>query len=176
MKQNSNRRSRSRGQNKKSHGKNSYDSNGPAGKVRGTAQQVLEKYQVLGRDAAASGDWIAAESCLQYAEHYYRIVNAESNSNGKTQDISGQNNNVGNSGSSSNTVMEVPILPVATENEVSGITQERSPQMSTAEISNDSKNDQTGEANELDDPSRNKSTRRRRLRVKNGSNSSGVET
>ena len=47
MKQNSNRRSRSRGQHKKTHGKNSYDSNGPAGRVRGTAQQVLEKYQVL---------------------------------------------------------------------------------------------------------------------------------
>ena len=83
MKQNSNRRSRSRGSNKKPQGKNNYDSNGPAGRVRGTAQQVLEKYQMLGRDAASSGDWIVAESCLQYAEHYYRIVHAESEVNGK---------------------------------------------------------------------------------------------
>ena len=90
MKQNSNRRSRPRGSNKRSHGRNSYDSNGPAGRVRGTAQQVLEKYQVLGRDAASSGDWIAAESCLQFAEHYFRIVNSESESNGKLQAASVQ--------------------------------------------------------------------------------------
>ena len=91
MKQNSNRRSRSRSPHKRTHGKNNYDSNGPAGKVRGTAQQVLEKYQLLGRDATSSGDWIAAETCLQYAEHYYRIVNAELEMNGKNQESNNQN-------------------------------------------------------------------------------------
>ena len=91
MKQNSNRRSRSRNSNKKNQGKNSYESNGPAGRVRGTAQQVLEKYQVLGRDAASSGEWIVAESCLQYAEHYYRIVNTEIELNGKSQEIQNHN-------------------------------------------------------------------------------------
>ena len=89
MKQNSNRRSRSRGSNKKPQGKNNYDSNGPAGRVRGTAQQVLEKYQMLGRDAASSGDWIVAESCLQYAEHYYRIVHSENEVNGKSMQAQG---------------------------------------------------------------------------------------
>ncbi len=37
--------------------------------------QVYEKYVNLARDAASSGDRIAAESYQQYAEHYYRIIN-----------------------------------------------------------------------------------------------------
>jgi hypothetical protein len=45
--------------------------------VRGTAQQVLEKYQGLGRDATSAGDRVAAEAYFQFAEHYYRVVSAE---------------------------------------------------------------------------------------------------
>ncbi len=81
----SNRRSRSRG-NAKRHGgggRNNFESNHPDVKVRGTAQQVLEKYQALGRDAASSGDRIAAEGFYQHAEHYYRIANSD---NGTGQD------------------------------------------------------------------------------------------
>ncbi|NQV98475.1 MAG: DUF4167 domain-containing protein [Rhodospirillales bacterium] len=86
MKPGSNRRPRSRpnnnnnsnnNSNKRQGGRNSYDSNGPDGKVRGTAQQVLEKYQALGRDATSAGDRIAAEAYFQFAEHYYRLVNAD---------------------------------------------------------------------------------------------------
>lgn len=83
MKPGSNRRPRSRpnnnnnNNNKRQGGRNSYDSNGPDGKVRGTAQQVLEKYQALGRDATSAGDRIAAEAYFQYAEHYYRLVNVD---------------------------------------------------------------------------------------------------
>ncbi len=46
-------------------------------KVRGTAQQVLEKYLALARDAASIGDRIASENYFQHAEHYYRIINAD---------------------------------------------------------------------------------------------------
>jgi hypothetical protein len=52
----------------------SYESNGPDVKVRGTAQHVAEKYMQLARDAQAGGDPVAAESYLQHAEHYIRIV------------------------------------------------------------------------------------------------------
>jgi len=45
-------------------------------KVRGTAMTIYEKYQVLARDASASGDRIAAENYLQHAEHYYRLMQA----------------------------------------------------------------------------------------------------
>ena len=58
-----------------------FDSNGPDIRVRGTAFQVLEKYLALARDATTSGDRIAAENFYQHAEHYYRIINANGEAN-----------------------------------------------------------------------------------------------
>ena len=46
-------------------------------KVRGTAQQVQEKYLALARDAFSSGDRIAAEGYFQFAEHYHRMYRAD---------------------------------------------------------------------------------------------------
>src|SRR3954451_7304542 len=53
-----------------------FDSNGPNIKIRGNAYQVFERYVALAREAAASGDRIAAENLYQHAEHYFRIMNA----------------------------------------------------------------------------------------------------
>jgi len=53
-----------------------FDSSGPDMRVRGTAQQLFEKYLQLGRDATGAGDRVMAESYFQYAEHYFRILNA----------------------------------------------------------------------------------------------------
>ncbi len=53
-----------------------FDSNGPDVRVRGNAWQVFEKYQALARDATSAGDRVAAETYLQHAEHYYRIIEA----------------------------------------------------------------------------------------------------
>ncbi len=96
MKQGSNnRRSRSRGGGKRHSGggRNNFESNGPDVKIRGSAQQVQEKYLALARDASSAGDWISAEAFYQFAEHYYRIVNADpKNANGKGQ---GQNKGQG---------------------------------------------------------------------------------
>ncbi len=59
------------------HGRGStFESNGPEGKIRGTAFQVIEKYQALARDALSAGDRIGAENFFQHAEHYYRVVGA----------------------------------------------------------------------------------------------------
>ena len=59
------------------HGRGStFESNGPEGKIRGTAFQVIEKYQALAQDALSSGDRIGAENFFQHAEHYYRVVAA----------------------------------------------------------------------------------------------------
>ncbi|HJQ60477.1 MAG TPA: DUF4167 domain-containing protein [Vineibacter sp.] len=55
----------------------SYDSNGPDVRVRGTAHQIFEKYQALAREAATSGDRVMAEAYYQHAEHYYRIIQAQ---------------------------------------------------------------------------------------------------
>lgn len=57
----------------------SVESNGPDVKIRGTAQQVMDKYLALAHDAALSGDRVAAESYFQYADHYYRIVHSFDN-------------------------------------------------------------------------------------------------
>jgi len=51
-----------------------FDSSGPDVRVRGTAQQLFEKYQQLGRDATSIGDRVAAEGFYQHAEHYFRIL------------------------------------------------------------------------------------------------------
>jgi hypothetical protein len=52
-----------------------FDSSGPDIRVRGTAQQLFEKYLQLGRDATSGGDRVMAEGYLQYAEHYFRVLN-----------------------------------------------------------------------------------------------------
>jgi hypothetical protein len=53
-----------------------YESNGPDVKIRGSAQQIAEKYAQLARDAHSSGDRVMAENYLQHAEHYNRIIAA----------------------------------------------------------------------------------------------------
>ena len=55
-----------------------FDSNGPDMRLRGTAQQLFEKYLQLGRDATGASDRVMAESYFQHAEHYFRILNAMS--------------------------------------------------------------------------------------------------
>lgn len=62
-----------------------FDSNGPDVRVRGNAYQVLEKYLALARDASAAGDRISAENFLQHAEHYYRLINAHNDGNGRNR-------------------------------------------------------------------------------------------
>ena len=51
-----------------------FESAGPDGKVRGTPQQIIDKYQALARDAQLAGDRVAAESFLQHSEHYSRML------------------------------------------------------------------------------------------------------
>lgn len=58
-------------------GRQNFDSNGPGVRIRGNASQILDKYTQLARDAQGNGDHVLAESMLQHAEHYYRILNAD---------------------------------------------------------------------------------------------------
>ena len=51
-----------------------FDSAGPEGKVRGTPQQIIEKYQSLAHDSQLSGDRVSAENCQQHSEHYARLL------------------------------------------------------------------------------------------------------
>lgn len=51
-----------------------FDSSGPEGKVRGTPQQIIDKYQTLARDAQLANDRVAVENFQQHAEHYTRML------------------------------------------------------------------------------------------------------
>ncbi len=51
-----------------------FDSSGPEGKVRGTPQQIIDKYNQLARDAQLSNDRVAAENFQQHAEYYLRML------------------------------------------------------------------------------------------------------
>lgn len=51
-----------------------FDSSGPDGKVRGTPQQIIDKYNQLHRDGVLSGDRVDAENFAQHAEHYTRML------------------------------------------------------------------------------------------------------
>jgi hypothetical protein len=42
--------------------------------VRGTPQQIIDKYQQLHRDSQLSNDRVAAENFAQHAEHYARML------------------------------------------------------------------------------------------------------
>ena len=102
MKHGSNtRRGRSRGNGKRhSPTRNNFESNGPEVKVRGTAQQVLDKYLTLARDAASAGDRILSEGYFQFAEHYYRLLHADRSDSPNGQ---GRSNRRGGNGPSPGT-------------------------------------------------------------------------
>ncbi len=68
-----------------------FDSNGPDMRLRGTAQQLFEKYLQMGRDATSGGDRVMAEGYFQHAEHYFRIINAMNQAAQQTQ-ANGQTN------------------------------------------------------------------------------------
>ncbi len=80
------KRSRGRGSGRRSNvptRHQTFDSNGPSVRIRGSAYQVHEKYLAMARDASSAGDRVAAENYLQHAEHYFRIINADGDGDGR---------------------------------------------------------------------------------------------
>lgn len=73
--QRSNGRKKSNSDNNGNNRRNSFDSTGPAGKIRGTAAFVLERYMAAAKDALSNSDFVLAENCYQHADHYTRIYN-----------------------------------------------------------------------------------------------------
>lgn len=51
-----------------------FDSISPAGKINGTALDLIKRYNELAKEAHGSGDYIEMEVYRQYAEHYRKIV------------------------------------------------------------------------------------------------------
>lgn len=99
-----------------------YESNGPDVKIRGSAQQIAEKYATLARDAHSSGDRVMAENYLQHAEHYNRIIaaaqaqmpiqNTQQNRDDFDDDGDEDRDEFDNAGNSGNTISEtqVPVI------------------------------------------------------------------
>lgn len=90
-------RSRSKGNRNRSVGNivnRVFDSSGPEGKVRGTPQQIIDKYNQLTRDAQLSNDRVAAENFQQHAEHYLRMLaEAQREMDAKRDALQQQQNN-----------------------------------------------------------------------------------
>jgi len=72
-----------------------FDSNGPSVRIRGSAFQVHEKYLALARDAGSAGDRIAAENYFQHAEHYFRIINMDNDGDSQNRGRAQQNGSDG---------------------------------------------------------------------------------
>ena len=51
-----------------------FDSISSAGKISGTALDLIKRYNELAKEAQGNGDYVAAETFRQYAEHYRKIV------------------------------------------------------------------------------------------------------
>src|SRR5215218_4536100 len=60
---------------------NTFDSNGPNVRIRGSAHQIFERYVALAREAAIGDDRVIVENFYQHAEHYLRVANAARDSN-----------------------------------------------------------------------------------------------
>lgn len=111
-----NQRSRGRGSNNKSGQRNrnsgsnnsggNRDARGANGQNRNPSQikQMFDKYTSQAREMSQSGDRIAAEGLLQYAEHYQRMLNeitAEA-SNRRPKNVHSENKTTENSDNEGN--------------------------------------------------------------------------
>lgn len=95
-------KSRSRGKNNRNRSPSNninrvFDSSGPEGKVRGTPQQIIDKYTQLSRDAFLGNDRVAGENFQQHAEHYARLLN-EAQKDAETKRQQNQPQQGGNNG------------------------------------------------------------------------------
>lgn len=86
MRHNAKRSQRGNRPQKKNNKMKVYDSNGPDARIRGTAYQITEKYEILAKDAERSGNIVLAENYRQHGEHYQRIINSFEDENPTSND------------------------------------------------------------------------------------------
>ncbi len=111
------------------------ESNGPDIKIKGSASQIVEKYLALSRESQSSGDPIAAESYLQYAEHYQRIIDyndlkiqrsqshsaeEQITSNGHDENVQSKEKTIAKNQSNSDDMERSKMIPVAIEEQSIG--------------------------------------------------------
>ncbi len=127
-------RSRGTGGRRNSPNRNSnIESNGPDGKVRGTVQQVLDKYLSLARDAVSAGEHIAAEGYFQHAEHYQRALNADSAANQARSQNARDEKADGNAGNGKDAAVQTENNPLTAQSEQSDVIASEAPQEAPVE-------------------------------------------
>ena len=99
-----------------------FDSSGPEGRVRGTPQQVIEKYSALAHDAHLSGDRVAAENFMQHSEHYSRLLSEAQKENDSKQESDLTSTNIGvKNGIDKNTSQKPKIDSYSEKDELGGV-------------------------------------------------------
>lgn len=103
-----------------------FDSVSSAGKLNGTALDLIKKYNELAKEAHNNGDYVQMEVFRQYAEHYRKIVteinerknqNRENNPEQNTPAVSPENaENKANETPAEETAAEQPAASNAAEN------------------------------------------------------------
>lgn len=70
-----------------------FDSISVAGKISGTALDLIKKYNELAKEAHGNNDYVTAEIFRQYAEHYRKIVTEINEKKNAQKVVSFQRNN-----------------------------------------------------------------------------------
>lgn len=71
---NNRNQNRRRGRSNRPQGSGGSQMNRIDSRSRGNAVQMLDKFKKLAQDAQHNGDRVQAESYLQYADHYFRVI------------------------------------------------------------------------------------------------------
>ena len=74
-----------------------FDSNSIAGKISGTALDLIKKYNDFAKDAQGNGDYVSAEIFRQYAEHYRKIVTEINERKNQQKQVMSENQSEDNS-------------------------------------------------------------------------------
>lgn len=154
MKQSSNNKNRSNGRyghfnnNRRSNFINRntvFDSTGPCGRIRGTAQQLIDKYLSAAKDAKGQNDRILWEVCQQHAEHYARLLAMaiqnerpapvlEENTPAPQETALTEQTPVSEEPTPKEVQPETPVISEAVEKQSSQVEQNRLPKLSFMEV------------------------------------------
>lgn len=94
-----------------------FDSTSIAGKISGTALDLIKRYNDMAKDALSSNDHVSAEIFRQYAEHYRKIVTEiNERKNNREQSEANDNQTAATVEQPENTQPQpAPVAPVAEE-------------------------------------------------------------
>ncbi len=90
-----------------------FDSNSIAGKISGTALDLIRRYNDMAKDAHSNNDYVTAEIFRQYAEHYRKIVTEINERKAPREQV--ENNANDNNSNNSVSVESIPATETVAE-------------------------------------------------------------